>query len=55
LANGFDLKLGRKLADHKMIRISSKKFDDVIDIFDDVIKTRKVCPLETGKNPGIGK
>jgi len=47
LANGFDLKVGRKLADHK-IRFSSKKIDDLI-------KAKRICPLETGKNPDIGK
>jgi len=47
----FGLKLGRKLADHKIIRFSS----NVINIFDYVIKTRKISPLETRKNQGIGK
>jgi len=55
LAYSFDLKLGRKLADHKIIRFLSETFDDVNNFSDNVIKTRKICPLETGKNPGIGK
>jgi len=48
LVNAFDLKLGREIADNKIIRFSSNKYHDVI-------KTGKICPLETGNKPDIGK
>jgi len=43
------------LAGHKIIRFPLKTFDDIIKFFDDIIKTRKICPLETGKNTAMGK